>query len=276
MKIFNMETNKILTSNLLDIIFDGKNKQYGAYDLRKTYNDRLGKGLLLTASFALVIFAGAAFANKDTAVTPDTWSVHDTELAKVHEKPVPLPPLPPPIKITPVVNQLIFVIPKIVIDTDVAKDMAIAELTEDMAISSVTIKSDIQSLIGYKPIEEVQTKVFESPKARGEDTTFRTVEIDAEFPGGNSEWARYLQKYLNANVPIDNNASAGTYQVIVEFIVSKDGALSDVHAETRHGYGMEEEAIKIIKRGPKWKPALQNGHNVNAYRRQAITFVVEN
>jgi len=61
----------------------------------------------------------------------------------------------------------------------------------------------------------------------------------------------------------------------IGFIVSKDGSISDVVAETKFGYGMEAEAVKIIKKGPKWTPALQNGRNVNAYRRQPITFIVE-
>ena len=74
---------------------------------------------------------------------------------------------------------------------------------------------------------------------------------------------------------MDNGAPPGTYQVIVKFIVSKDGSISEVNAESKHGFGMEEEAVKIIKRGPKWTPALQNGRNVNAYRRQPITFIVE-
>jgi protein TonB len=58
-----METNKILNADILDIIFDGKNKQYGAYELRKTYDSRLKKALLLTAGFALVIFLSSVFAN---------------------------------------------------------------------------------------------------------------------------------------------------------------------------------------------------------------------
>ncbi|MFN8246960.1 MAG: energy transducer TonB [Ferruginibacter sp.] len=86
---------------------------------------------------------------------------------------------------------------------------------------------------------------------------------------------RYLQNNLNANAPIENGAPEGTYQVVVRFIVGRDGAISDVQAETNHGYGMEQEAVKIIKKGPKWTPAIQNGRNVNAYRRQPITFVVQ-
>jgi len=56
--------------------------------------------------------------------------------------------------------------------------------------------------------------------------------------------------------------------------VSKNGAISNVQAETSHGYGMEEEAIRVIKNGPNWVPALQNGQNVNAYCSQPVTFQV--
>ena len=67
----------------------------------------------------------------------------------------------------------------------------------------------------------------------------------------------------------------GTYTVYVQFVVSKDGSISDVKALTNHGYGMEAEAMRVIKKGPKWVPAVQNGRQVNAYRKQPITFVVE-
>ena len=60
-----------------------------------------------------------------------------------------------------------------------------------------------------------------------------------------------------------------------DVVVAKDGTISDVVAETKHGFGMEAEAVKIIKKGPKWTPALQNGRNVNAYHRQPITFIVQ-
>ena len=58
-----MDINKILSADILDIIFEGKNKSYGAYDLRKTYNKRLTKALLLTAALALLIFLGTVFAS---------------------------------------------------------------------------------------------------------------------------------------------------------------------------------------------------------------------
>ncbi|HET9429556.1 MAG TPA: energy transducer TonB, partial [Chitinophagaceae bacterium] len=62
--------------------------------------------------------------------------------------------------------------------------------------------------------------------------------------------------------------------VWVQFIVDKEGAISDVKALSNHGYGMEEEAVKVIRKGPAWIPAIQNGRAVKAYRKQPITFVV--
>jgi len=58
-------------------------------------------------------------------------------------------------------------------------------------------------------------------------------------------------------------------------VVDKEGNVSDVKPLTSHGYGMEDEAVRVIKKGPQWKPAIQNGRNVKAYRRQPITFQIE-
>jgi protein TonB len=56
--------------------------------------------------------------------------------------------------------------------------------------------------------------------------------------------------------------------------VDKEGNISDVRPLSSHGFGMEEEAMRVIKKGPKWSPAVQNGRQVKAYRKQPITFVV--
>jgi protein TonB len=103
---------------------------------------------------------------------------------------------------------------------------------------------------------------------------FEKVEVEASFEGGESAWKRFLTRNLNPNTPVDNGAPLGTYTVYVQFVVSKEGKVSDVRALTSHGYGMEQEAVRVIKKGPSWKPAIQNGRNVNAYRKQPITFQV--
>ena len=104
---------------------------------------------------------------------------------------------------------------------------------------------------------------------------FEKVDIEASFPGGDQAWRMYLEKNINAQVPTDNRAPAGAYTVVVQFVVDKEGNISDVRALTHHGYGMEKEVVRIITRGPKWIPAIQNEQTVKAYRKQPVTFVVE-
>jgi protein TonB len=120
----------------------------------------------------------------------------------------------------------------------------------------------------------VKEGITEGDDDNGANTIFDEVEIDASFPGGNDEWRKYLQRTLNAAAPVENGAPAGTYTVIVQFIVDKEGNISDVKALTRHGYGMEAEVMRVIRKGPKWEPAIQNGRMVKAYRKQPVTFQV--
>jgi len=107
------------------------------------------------------------------------------------------------------------------------------------------------------------------------ESVFQKVEIEAAFPGGETAWRKFLEKKLNPNVPVDNGAPAGIYKVYVQFVVGKDGNINDVKALTNNGYGMEQEVVRLIRTGPKWIPAIQRGRNVNAYRKQPVTFQVE-
>ena len=157
-------------------------------------------------------------------------------------------------------------------DEEVKEDEKIEEIKEDQQISTKTVESENKDAVVAAPVEDAPVT---APVSDDEDKVFTKVENEAEFPGGNAAWARYLEKALGGFNPAEEGAAPGKYQVIVRFIVSKDGSISDVQAETNHGSNMEAMAIKAIKNGPKWKPALQNGRNVNAYRRQPVTFIVE-
>ncbi len=272
-----MDINKILSADILNIVFEGRNKEYGAYDLRKTYNSRLKKALLATGTVILLIVLGSIFSKLSGKSSTEELEVVDTQMAEVkkNEPPPPPPPPPPPTPPPPEVNQVKFTPPKIVKDEEVKEDEKIEEIKEDQVISTKTVESENKIAIVQAPVEDKGSQITEAPKNDDEDKIFTKVENEASFPGGQTAWRRYLERNLNPSAPVDNGAPPGTYQVIVRFIVSKDGSISDVQAETKHGYGMEEEATKIIKKGPKWTPALQNGRNVNAYRRQPITFVVQ-
>jgi hypothetical protein len=97
---------------------------------------------------------------------------------------------------------------------------------------------------------------------------------EAQFPGGVEGWVRYLQKNLKANTPAKRKAPVGRYSVIVNFTIDTDGSVTDVFAENDPGYGTAEEAVRVIKNGPRWIPARQDGVPVIFKHKQSITFQV--
>lgn len=102
-------------------------------------------------------------------------------------------------------------------------------------------------------------------------SSFKRVEKEAYFIGGESAWIKFLTKNIDPDVPFRKNAPPGSYTVIIQFIINKDGTL-DVEALTNFGYGMEEEVIRAVKKSPLWIPAEQDGKKIRSYRKQPITF----
>ena len=107
------------------------------------------------------------------------------------------------------------------------------------------------------------------------DKVYEKLEVEPAFPKGDVGWREFLQKNINANLPVDNGAPAGQYTCWVQFIVDKEGHVSDIQPLTNHGYGMEQEVVRMMKLSPNWVPGIDNGATVKAYRKQPITFVIE-
>ncbi len=114
--------------------------------------------------------------------------------------------------------------------------------------------------------------IIEDRQKEKEPEIWTAVEVPASY---NGDWVKFLTRNLNANVPVDNEAPAGRYNIMIQFVVDKDGNLSDIVPLTNYGYGMEQEAIRVLKKAKGWKPGIQNGHEVKCYHKQPITFVVE-
>jgi len=205
--------------------------------------------------------------------------VQDVSLENVQQqekKVEPPPPPPPPKQEPPKVEITKFTPPKIVKDEEVKEDDEIKEVEklEDTKIGSINQEGAKDDGIVAPPVES-GTGVVEAPKVEEDyDKVFTVVQIAAEFPGGLPAWAKYLERNLNRDLPVENGAPPGKYTVIVSFIVSKDGSISDVVAENDPGYGTKAEAVRVITKGPKWKPAVQNGRNVIYRHKQSITFLV--
>ncbi len=274
-----MDANKILNADILDIVFEGRNKEYGAYELRKTYRKRLVTSLIAMLVLCLLLFAVGLLANgkkkAETKIIVQDVSLEDVKKQE-EKKPEPPPPPPPPKVEPPKVEITKFTPPKIVKDEEVKEPPPEQEKLADTKIGTINQEGIKDPNIVAPPVEEKGTGVVEAPKVKTEDydKEFKTVQIQAKFPGGDGEWRKYLERNLNRDLPVENGAPPGNYTVVVSFLVDKDGNISEVKAENNPGYGTSDEAVRVIKKGPKWIPAVQNGRNVIYRQKQSITFQV--
>ncbi len=269
-----MEANQILKADLLDILFEGRNKDYGAYDLRKTYNRRITIALVTTVVIIALIFI--------TSVIMDRLSAKDDviemkvkdltlEQIKPNEPPPPPPPPPPKLPPPPPIATIAFTPPKVVKDEEVIKPPPEVKQIEEAKVDVKTVEGTKDLGIVAPPVEDKGTQVVAAPevKKEAEDFVFTKVEKEAEFPGGAGAWTKYVTKAIQSNQDEFTEADFGT--CTVKFIVSKDGTVSSVEAISMKGTKLAEVAVNAIRKGPKWNPANQNGRPVNAYRLQPVT-----
>ena len=265
-----MQTNKILSSELIDIIFDGRNKEYGAYELRKAYSKRIGRALLVTGMIVFIAVGGAALANSSKKETAKYIISDPVTLIDITPAPEKLPEPGHPQQQEQVRTE-IFVELRVADNDDIEKPPPTQEELSTAAIGSEQ-RDGIDDNGMSNPVPQnidKGTGILEQPVTSEEP--FTTVEIDAKFIGN---WKAFLERNLNANVPVDNGAPAGRYSVVIQFVVDREGNVSDIQTLTAHGYGLEAEAVRVLKKATKWEPAIQNGIKVKAYRKQVIVFEV--
>ena len=265
-----MEAKKILSANILDILFENRNKEYGAYDLRNTYDRRINTALGITALLIIIICCSAFIDNKSSHSKNIMPIDIDVALTKKEIEPPKILP-PPKLMIQPSIKTFAFpppviVVDKLVVDPPVENDKLIDARIDTKTLNGRDDDNIIppQELKGISAVEEPINK-----KSR-EDVIIDIVEIEARFKG---DWGAYVKKEIEKNMDELTEANeSGT--CIVRFVVSKDGSVSNVEAMTMKGTKLAEVAVNAIRKGPKWMPAIQNGTQVNAYRQQPITFKI--
>ena len=274
-----MEVNKILSADILDIIFEGRNKAYGAYELRKSYNKRLIIALAAMASLCLLLFIGYVLGSMGGDDKNKNVVVQDVQLEEIkqeeqrEEPPPPPPPKPPD---PPKVEMAKFTPPKIVKDEEVKEEEKPPpmEKLEDTKIGTINQEGIKDEGIVAPPVEDAGKGVVEAPKKEEEDwdKTFTKVEIESQYPGGAAAWQRYLNRNLRYPQEAIDNEIQGA--VMVQFIVDKEGNVSDVEAISGP-QELRSEAVRVIKKSGKWTPAVQNGRQVKSYKKQPIVFRLE-
>lgn len=271
-----MEKSSILSADILDILFEGRNKSYGAYDLRRTYDRRITWSLAGTFLLCLLFIVGSILANGKKK--PSQNEVFATVNLENFKKDEPKPELPKPIpKEEPKLETVKVTPPQIVPDEQVKDDDIVKDVDklDDAKIGTANIEGlKDDGTMTAPPVETEGIKVGPIKEADDYEKIFTTVQIQAQFATGVEGWRKYLERNLNKDLPSDNGAPAADYTVVVSFIVDKNGVISDVKAENDPGYGTAAEAIRVIRKGPNWIPAEQNGHKVIYRQRQNITFRV--
>jgi protein TonB len=268
-----MEPNNILTSDVLDIIFDGRNKQYGAYELRKTYNKRLKTAMAVMLFTCLLAMVGGVLAsNGGGKHSMAPLLVKDYTLTAVNDNPPKPIVIPPPEKKLVPIQIKKFTPPLLV--KDVVTPPPAQDALDDTKIGAID-QAGIKTDVVAPPVEAKGTGTVTAPVVADDYSkeVFR-VEVQAQFPGGMGAWIKYLERSLRQDVPVENGAPAGDYKVVVSFLVDRDGNISEVKAENDPGYGIAAEAIRVIQKSGKWIPALQNGNHVIYRQKQPITFRV--
>lgn len=269
-----MKKDRTVPSSLNEILFQGRNKEYGAYELRTGYAKRMRFAVYWVGLVPLLIYFFTVQRGTSTPSAPLFHFREEMTAAQVHFDPIEIPELSPAIRrVTPALATSAFVSPpRITSEPDPSRAMASQASLVNTVPGSVNLPG-----IPYTGV--VTPREGPIGGGSGENLTgneiLDVVQVEAAFPGGERKWIQYLQRHADGDVATTHDAPAGSYSVIIKFVVDTLGNISDVHALTTHGYGMENEAIRVIQSGPRWVPAQQNGHRVKAYRKQPITFRVE-
>ncbi|GAB3005891.1 energy transducer TonB [Niabella terrae] len=273
-----METNNILQADLLDLVFDGRNKSYGAYELRRSYNRRLVKAMVTTlttglALAGLIVVKTSMAGNENLPIRLDGITLVDIQPEAPEPEPLPpLPPPPAPSVVPPVLETLQFTKPvltdEVITPPPTQKDLAETRIGtfDQEGVRGLDIVVPPNDLDGNRGL------IVRTVPQDKEPLIFTDVQIQATYIG---DWKRFLERNLSGEVPIENGAIPGTYTVIIQFVVDVNGQVSQIQPLTRIGYGMEQEAMRVIRRSGKWKPAIQNGIEVKALRKQPVTFLVQ-
>jgi protein TonB len=253
----------ILKDQWLEIVFEGRNKIYGAYELRKS-NSKTSLRALVIGS---VLFALAVSAPLIISLIPDSSDEDlslDTKITTVKlppkEKPKEnLPPPPPP---PPKVDQVKFVKPVVAKADEVTEEPPKIEEIKDKKLGAETIKGDPDAELTVEPVGNGPADVVE-------DTNIYSsagIEVKPDFPGGIEKFYKYVGN--NYRAPEEEGLKGKVY---VTFVVEKDGSLTDIKVVRDIGYGTGQEAVRVLKKCPRWNPGEQNGKKVRVLYSLPIT-----
>jgi protein TonB len=253
----------LLKNQWLEIVFEGRNKLYGAYELRKTNGKTTVRSLIIGGVIFIFLVSIPVLANLIPDGNDDAVLDQKITTVKLPPKEKPKENLPPPPPPPPKVDQVKFVKPVVAKAEEVTEEPPKVEEIKDKKIGAETIKGDPDAELTVEPVGNGPSQVVEEDNA-----IYNTagIEVKPDFPGGLEKFYKFVGK--NFQVP-DEEGLKG--KVFVTFVVEKDGSLTDIKVIRDIGYGTGKEAIRVLKSCPKWNPGEQNGKKVRVLYSLPIT-----
>ena len=268
----------------VDMVFAGKNKEYGAYQLRKGTSGRNIKALLILVIAAALVGGFLAWKVIEQKQAEEQQAYMEAmELAKLQQqakkeekKKEQVKPKIEPKKEIPVARETQkFTAPVIKKDELVKEENQVKQM--DKLDEKVAVGTENKAGVKDRTVEAVRSEIAvaapppaPAPKPEVATKVFDVVEEMPSFPGGNAA----LMSYLNSNTkyPVVAQENGVQGRVIISFVVERDGSISDVKVARSVDPSLDREAQRVVKSMPRWTPGKQNGQTVRVKYTVPVVF----
>lgn len=277
----------LTTNGWTDLVFEGRNKEYGAYKLRRQTPRRNIFSIVIIAVIALILIgiyvAKTAYDQyqlthqKNEQVTEISAIKQPEKKAEVKRKEIQLPEKKQEV-VKEVKSSIKFTAPVIRKDNEVKPEDEMKTQEELMqtntAIGALDVKGNSETGAVLQVTQRVADEPVAAPKPEVENKIFEVVEQQASFPGGEAALFRYLNDNLKYPAVAQENGVQG--RVTVSFVVERDGSITDLKVERGVDPSLDREALRVVKGMPHWIPGKQNGNTVRSRFRLPVTFRLSN
>jgi len=252
----------ILKDQWLEIVFEGRNKVYGAYELRKSNPKTTVRALIIGSVLFGFAIAAPLLINMIPKGGDDETLDTKITTVKLPPKEQPKENIPPPPPPPPKVDQVKFVKPEIAKAEEVTEEPPKIVEIKDKKLGAETIKGDPDAELTVEPVGNGPADIVD------DNNIYNTagIEVKPDFPGGMAKFYKYVGN--NYRTPEEEGLAGKVY---VTFVVEKDGSLTDIKVVRDIGFGTGKEAIRVLKSCPKWNPGEQNGKKVRVLYSLPIT-----
>ena len=270
------KSKNIRDVNALDLIFKGRNKDYGAYRLRQMYISNLRKAFLYTMGVvALLLAVRFVQANVKNNVAKEVQNVV-VEMKDVPSIDPNTPPPPPPPKVLtppPKRPSVKYVPPVVKKDEEVVDTVKLAtfEELEEADVGKETVEGDPDSEIPADIPSDIGDDVGVTVKEEPKPLLF--AEQMPSYPGGQKKLFQFINDHIKYPAIARENGVEGN--VTVQFVVSSSGKISGIKVLRDIGAGCGAEAVRVVKKMPKWLPGKQNGKPVSVQMTLPVRFVLQ-